>query len=98
MTTPADIPNCDYCGQVQGTPGGLVFSPPDDGGFVRKYHACTECFIARFIPDAAGYTIVPKAERPSVCPTCRSHNPRIAGHWNGYLTRPCPDPWHGGAE
>lgn len=45
--------------------------------------------------DAAGYQIVPKADRPPVCPECGSDNPRIAG---GRRTEPCPDLWHGGAE
>lgn len=93
MTTPADIPNCDYCGQVQATSGGLVFSPPDDGGFVRKYHVCTDCFIDRFIPAAAGFDIV--ARQPDTCPTCGSDDPdwTIADGVRG--CKPYHrDPWH----
>lgn len=82
MTTPADI-----------IAKGLLDLPEDpcDCPDCRLLYA--RSLIAAL--DAAGYQIVPKADRPPVCPECGSDNPRIAG---GRRTEPCPDPWHGGAE
>lgn len=37
-------PVCDRGGSELIEPGGLLFSPPDAGGLVKKYHLCRECF------------------------------------------------------
>lgn len=40
---------CDYCNNPMKELGGLVFSPPDENGMVKKYHACKSCFM-KLIP------------------------------------------------
>jgi hypothetical protein len=37
-------PVCDGCGEELDRFGGLLFSPPDGKGMVRKYHLCSGCF------------------------------------------------------
>lgn len=48
--------------------------------------------------DAAGYQIVPKPERQSVCPTCGSDDPETVEDDCDMPGHPPVDPWHGGAE
>ena len=38
------IITCDFCHKVLTEPGGLLFSPPDKDGMVRKKHICKGCF------------------------------------------------------
>jgi len=37
-------PKCDKCGSELREFGGLVFSPPNEHGVVRKWHLCKECY------------------------------------------------------
>ncbi|MBS3058642.1 MAG: hypothetical protein J4478_04550 [Candidatus Diapherotrites archaeon] len=37
-------PICDSCGKELDKFGALLFSPPDSGNIVRKFHVCVECF------------------------------------------------------
>jgi len=37
-------PVCDKCGNELKEFGGILFSPPDDSGFVRKWHLCKACY------------------------------------------------------
>lgn len=37
-------PVCDKCKQELKDFGGLLFSPPDDKGMVRKLHLCQACY------------------------------------------------------
>ena len=39
-------PKCDRCGHELLVPAGLVFSPPESGNTVRKFHLCVGCYEA----------------------------------------------------
>lgn len=39
-------PICRRCGNELMEYGALLFSPPDDGGFVSKGHLCVGCYRA----------------------------------------------------
>lgn len=36
--------NCFKCGGELRLLGGLLFSPPDNSGYVEKFHICKECY------------------------------------------------------
>ena len=35
---------CDVCKSILKELGGLLFSPPDKRGKVKKYHVCKDCW------------------------------------------------------
>ncbi len=37
-------PVCDSCGDELMEFGGILLSPPDGGGSVRKLHLCVNCY------------------------------------------------------
>lgn len=37
-------PVCDKCKNELTEYGGLLFSPPDEKGMVRKWHLCKRCY------------------------------------------------------
>jgi hypothetical protein len=37
-------PLCNMCGIELDDFGGILLSPPDGGGMVKKYHLCKACF------------------------------------------------------
>jgi len=37
-------PVCDFCGSELKEFGGLLFSPPNKEGLVKKYHLCNMCY------------------------------------------------------
>jgi hypothetical protein len=37
-------PTCDFCVEELTEFGGLLFSPPDDSGYARKWHICKKCY------------------------------------------------------
>lgn len=39
-------PSCDCCLYELSTFGGILLSPPDAAGFVKKLHFCAECYAA----------------------------------------------------
>ena len=39
-------PVCDKCKSRLDDFGGLLFSPPDDEGKVKKWHLCRKCYEA----------------------------------------------------
>ena len=40
-------PKCDYCHKELKEFGGILFSPPDHWGFVKKHHICVNCYNRR---------------------------------------------------
>ena len=40
----AITPICDKCGNKLNQFGGLIFSPPDNKGNVKKWHLCKKCY------------------------------------------------------
>lgn len=37
-------PRCDICKNELSDFGALLFSPPDEAGFVQKHHVCASCY------------------------------------------------------
>lgn len=37
-------PRCDFCAKELTDYGGLLFSPPNTSGTVKKYHLCKKCY------------------------------------------------------
>ena len=37
-------PKCDKCGEELTEFGGILLSPPDGQGMVRKWHLCRGCY------------------------------------------------------
>jgi len=37
-------PVCDKCKKELEVFGGILFSPPDEKGYVRKWHICKPCY------------------------------------------------------
>ena len=37
-------PVCDKCKKELDRFGGILFSPPNDEGMVRKFHLCKKCY------------------------------------------------------
>jgi len=37
-------PVCDKCGSELKEFGGILFSPPNNSGFTRKWHLCKNCY------------------------------------------------------
>lgn len=37
-------PTCDKCKKELEDFGGILLSPPDEKGMVKKYHLCKECY------------------------------------------------------
>ena len=37
-------PICDFCKEELEDFGGLLFSPPNENGFVKKFHICKDCY------------------------------------------------------
>jgi len=38
-------PVCDKCKKELKEFGGILFSPPNEKGYVKKWHICKECYI-----------------------------------------------------
>lgn len=41
----AIIPNCDRCGEELSKFGGILLSPPNEKGLVKKFHLCDKCYL-----------------------------------------------------
>lgn len=39
-------PKCDKCGEELTEFGGILLSPPNDQGDVKKFHLCSQCYQA----------------------------------------------------
>ncbi len=37
-------PTCDKCGEELQDFGGILLSPPDSKGMVKKFHLCIKCY------------------------------------------------------
>lgn len=44
---------CDFCHKTLKHLGALLFSPPNKNGYVKKYHACVDCY-KRLTPTQEG--------------------------------------------
>lgn len=39
-------PTCDKCGIELSEFGGILLSPPNEKGLVKKFHLCVKCYLA----------------------------------------------------
>ena len=44
---------CNCCNEELTEQGGLLFSPPDENGILKKYHICVNCFAKIGIKNMA---------------------------------------------
>jgi hypothetical protein len=41
---------CDLCKELLTKPGALLFSPPNQRGYVKKFHLCQGCYSGFILP------------------------------------------------